>query len=286
MAKASNKTPTKTNPTTEELEEQKVDAPKRKRTTRASKKAETPTEDAQPSAEETVAAEQEAKPAAPAKKARASRTKKTAASKATAAEPAAPDSEGEAEKPKKRRSAAKKKAEEAVDEAPAAEQAAAEEAKPAKKPRTSRAKKAAAADAGQAPEEAASEEEPEVDEGPSIATNSDYSVTIDGYSLTNDYDGAPCIAINYTFTNVSSNEATSMQMATDINVYQNGVECEDAWFADDNSDGYTNKVKAGVSVAVTRVYKLQDTTSDVEVEVAPLFSWSDDLLAYQVITIA
>lgn len=135
-------------------------------------------------------------------------------------------------------------------------------------------------------QEAASEEEPEADEGPSIATNSDYSVTIDGYSLTNDYDGAPCIAINYTFTNVSSNEATSMQMATDINVYQNGVECEDAWFADDNSDGYTNKVKAGVSVAVTRVYKLQDTTSDVEVEVAPLFSWSDDLLAYQVITIA
>lgn len=146
-------------------------------------------------------------------------------------------------------------------------------------------------EAGSAEEEATEqesvpEEEPQAEEGPSIATDADYSVTIDSYSLTNDYDGAPCIAINYTFTNVSDSDATSMQMATNITVYQNGVECEDAWFADDNSDGYTNKVKAGVSVAVTRVYKLQDTTSDVEVEVAPLFSWSDDLLAYQVIKIA
>lgn len=37
---------------------------------------------------------------------------------------------------------------------------------------------------------------------------------------------------------------------------------------------------------VTRAYKLQDTSSDVEVEVAQLFSWSDDLLAYQVFQIA
>lgn len=135
-------------------------------------------------------------------------------------------------------------------------------------------------------EEPAEQAEPEQDNGPSIATNSDYSVTIDGFSITQDYDGAPCIAINYTFTNVSDDNATSMQMATNITVYQNGVECEDAWLASDNSDGYSNKVKAGVSVQVTRVYKLQDTTSDVEVEVGQLFSWNDDLLAYDVLHIA
>ena len=120
------------------------------------------------------------------------------------------------------------------------------------------------------------------DEGPSIATNAKYSVTIDDSRVVEDYDGAPCIAVDFTFTNVSDDTPTSMQLATNITVYQDGVECEEAWFADDNSDGYTNKVKAGVSVQVTRVYKLQNTTSDVEVEVGQLFSWSDDLLAYQV----
>ena len=138
-------------------------------------------------------------------------------------------------------------------------------------------------------EEAAEEEEPaeeEADDGPTFAKNSKYEVSIDNWRLTENYDGAPCIAVDYTFTNVSDDNPTSMQVATSISVYQSGVECEEAWLADDNSDGYTNKVKAGVSVNVTRVYKLQNTTDDVEIEVAPLFSWNDDLLAYTKIQIS
>lgn len=127
----------------------------------------------------------------------------------------------------------------------------------------------------------------EADESPKMAKNSKYEVKINGFRIAEDYDGAPCIAIDYTFTNVSDDSPTSLQLATNITVYQNGVECEEAWFSDGNSDdGYTNKVKAGVSVDVTRAYKLQDTSSDVEVEVAPLFSWTDELLAYQVFQIA
>lgn len=119
------------------------------------------------------------------------------------------------------------------------------------------------------------------DDGPKIAENAKYKVEIKDFQLVEDYDGAPAIAINYKFTNVSDNSPSSMQMATNITVYQDGVECEDAYFADANSDGYSNKVKAGVSVDVTRAYKLQNTTSDVEVEVGQLFSFSDDLLAYK-----
>ncbi|MBP3892839.1 MAG: DUF5067 domain-containing protein [Atopobiaceae bacterium] len=137
-------------------------------------------------------------------------------------------------------------------------------------------------------EEAPAEEEPaeEADDGPTFVKDSKYEVSIDNWRLTENYDGSPCIAIDYTFTNVSDDNPTSMQMASSITVYQSGVECEDAWLADDNSDGYTNKVKSGVSVNVTRVYKLQNTTDDVEVEVAPLFSWNDDLLAYTTIHIS
>ena len=135
---------------------------------------------------------------------------------------------------------------------------------------------------GEAEEEAAEE----ADEGPSIATDSKYAVTINGFHLTEDYDGAPAIAIDYTFTNVSDDSPTSMDLATTITVYQDGLECERAYFADDDGDNGSSKVKAGKSIDVTLAYKLQDTTSDVEVEVAELFSWSDDLLAYEVFQIA
>lgn len=134
--------------------------------------------------------------------------------------------------------------------------------------------------------EAEAEAEPEseatADEGPAMAENSDYKVTINGYNIVEDYDGAPCIAVDFTFTNVSDDTPTSMMLATDITVYQDGVECEDAYFSGENSDGFSNKVKAGVSVDVTRTYKLQNTTSDVEVEVGQLSFWSDGMLAYEV----
>lgn len=130
------------------------------------------------------------------------------------------------------------------------------------------------------------EPEPEADEGPAMAENSDYKVTINGYNIVEDYDGAPCIAVDFTFTNVSDDTPTSMMLATDITVYQDGVECEDAYFSGENSDGYSNKVKAGVSVDVTRTYKLQNTTSDVEVEVGQLSFWDDGMLAYEVFQIS
>ena len=137
-----------------------------------------------------------------------------------------------------------------------------------------------------AAEAEAEEPSEETNEGPSIATNSKYAVTINGFHLTEDYDGAPAIAIDYTFTNVSDDDPTSMSLATSITVFQNGLECERAYFADDDGDNASSKVKAGNSIDVTLAYKLQDTTSDVEDEVGQLFSWSDDRLAYEVFQIA
>jgi hypothetical protein len=138
-----------------------------------------------------------------------------------------------------------------------------------------------------APEaEAEAEPEAETDEGPAMAEDSDYKVTINGYNIVEDYDGAPCIAVDFTFTNVSDDTPTSMMLATDITVYQDGVECEDAYFSGENSDGFSNKVKAGVSLDVTRTYKLQNTTSDVEVEVGQLSFWDDSMLAYEVFQIS
>lgn len=110
------------------------------------------------------------------------------------------------------------------------------------------------------------------------APESKYAVTIDGASVTADYEGKPAIAINFTFTNVSDEEATAMATAAYVEVYQGGVQREVAFATDVDTSGYTNKVKAGSSIPVTLVYEL-DGTEDVEVEVKELFSWDNTVLA-------
>lgn len=141
---------------------------------------------------------------------------------------------------------------------------------------------AASEEASAAPEEAsAAAEEPAAE-----APTSDYAVTIDAARLISDYEGNPAVAVDYTFTNVSHDEATSMAVAVHPEVYQGGAQCETAFTMDVDTGGYMQKVKAGASVPVTLVYKLHDTSSDVEVEVKEMFSWDDTLLAQRTFSLA
>lgn len=109
------------------------------------------------------------------------------------------------------------------------------------------------------------------------SSGSDYTVTIDGASIGTDYAGAPCIIVNYTFTNVSNDEPISFLWAVSDGVYQNGVECESAILSD-ATDKYSNDIKKGVSIGVTRAYKLNDTTTDVEVTVLDKQFFGDDIV--------
>lgn len=111
------------------------------------------------------------------------------------------------------------------------------------------------------------------------AEASKYAVTIDGARLVEDYSGNPAIAIDYTFTNVSDEDATSMAVAVYPEVYQGGTQCDTAIAMDIDTGGYMSKVKAGSSVPVTLVYELRDTENNVDVEVKELFSWDDTMLA-------
>lgn len=91
-------------------------------------------------------------------------------------------------------------------------------------------------------------------------------VTIDGAQMATDYDGNPCVVVNYTFTNVSNKEAQSFTSSTYTEVYQNGVQCDAA--ATDAADGNSllTNVQAGHSVQVQEAYSVKDT-SDIEVKV-------------------
>jgi hypothetical protein len=109
----------------------------------------------------------------------------------------------------------------------------------------------------------------------------DYNVTIDNCTLSkNTLDKKDVAIISYTFTN-KSDSAQSFDVAFSDKVYQDGVEMERNYFCEDESfnlDASSKEIKAGKSVKVDIAYTLNDTTTDVDVEVSELISLDDNVV--------
>lgn len=99
-----------------------------------------------------------------------------------------------------------------------------------------------------------------------------YNVEIKSAKLAKDYDDSDCIIITYEWSHEYS-ESFSFSGSFDDKLFQNGVECERAYFADENENA-SKDIKSGVTLEVTRAYSLNDTTTPVEVEVSEYFSFS------------
>ncbi len=116
----------------------------------------------------------------------------------------------------------------------------------------------------------------------SNANLGDYSVVIDSCRLAKNYEDKPVVIVKYKFTNNSNDTATAFYVAFDDTVYQNGVGLNEAYVLKDsanyNSDNQTKEIKKGASLDVEVAYELNDTTTDIEVEVKELFSFSDKTL--------
>ncbi len=129
-----------------------------------------------------------------------------------------------------------------------------------------------AADDTAAVETAAAESEDETNFG-------DYSVTIDSCRLAKDYQDADVVIVKYIFENVSDDDSASFYLTVDDNVYQDGVGLNEAYVLDDNadysSDNQSKEIKQGASVEVEVAYELNDTTTDIDVELTPYLSWGD-----------
>lgn len=113
-------------------------------------------------------------------------------------------------------------------------------------------------------------------------TLGDYSIEIKSCRLAKDYFGKDVVIVTYGFTNVSGNEAQSFSWAFEDKVYQNSVGLNKAYAlpedTDYNGDNAYKEVKKGGSLDVEVAYELNDTTTDIEVEVKRLFSFSDKTL--------
>lgn len=113
---------------------------------------------------------------------------------------------------------------------------------------------------------------------------SDYAVTIDGSTVTTDYEGNPAIIVDYTFTN-NSDDATSFAAACYPQAFQNGVQLETAIVTDDLGNGYYAEIKPGATTSARIAYSLSDE-SDVTVEVSELIFLDDTLLAEATFSVA
>lgn len=110
----------------------------------------------------------------------------------------------------------------------------------------------------------------------------DYNVVIDSCRLAQDYEGKPVVIVKYIFTNVEDDNASAFFVALDENVYQNGVGLTESYFVADSanydSDNQMKEIKKGASIEVECAYELNDTTTDIEVEVAEMFSFDDEIV--------
>lgn len=107
----------------------------------------------------------------------------------------------------------------------------------------------------------------------------DYSVVIDSCRIAKDYSNKPVVIVKYIFTNNNSEESANFSFAFDDEVYQGGVGLNEAYMLKDSakydSDAQYKDIKKGSSIEVEVAYELNDTTTDIEVEVQELFSFDD-----------
>ena len=113
---------------------------------------------------------------------------------------------------------------------------------------------------------------------PEITKLGDYGVSIEGCRVARAYDDKPIVIVKYKFINYDDDEAAFSYTIKDA-VYQNGIGLNECYIADDSanysSDNQTKKVKKGATLDIEVAYVLNDTTTDVEVEVSELISFSD-----------
>ena len=109
-----------------------------------------------------------------------------------------------------------------------------------------------------------------------------YSVVIDSCRIAKDYEGKPVVIVKYLFTNVSDESPASFMFAFDDAAFQGGVGLNSAYVLKDSAkysaDNQTKEIKMGATIEVEVAYELNDTETDVEVEVKELFSFDNKMI--------
>lgn len=111
-----------------------------------------------------------------------------------------------------------------------------------------------------------------------VGTIGDFGVEITGAALAQDYEGNLAIVISYVWTN-NSEDTTSPMAEVIESAFQDGIELETAFIADDevyDSGSSMKEVRPGASLEVQAAYTLDSETSVVEFEIEEFLGFSDE----------
>ena len=105
-----------------------------------------------------------------------------------------------------------------------------------------------------------------------------YDVVIESCRLATDYEGTPIVIVKYKFTN-NDDDPACFSWSLECNVFQDGIGLNTCYLADDSahysSDNQLKEIKKGATLDVEVAYELNDTTTEIEVEVSELISFND-----------
>lgn len=106
----------------------------------------------------------------------------------------------------------------------------------------------------------------------------DCTIEIKSCRLAETYDGKAAVIVTYGYTN-NKDSATSFMVAVQTNVFQNGIGLNQAYILDESanysSDNQSKDIKKGATLDVEVAYELNDTTTDIVVEVEEFISLKD-----------
>lgn len=107
--------------------------------------------------------------------------------------------------------------------------------------------------------------------------NEDPSVQIlDAYI--SKYAGEPILIVSYEWTNTKSTMRTA-RTSIGIDAYQNGIQLEKPSFSNEDDELLSRKIKPDTSIRLEEAFYLDDTVSDVQVEVHPWLTFTDEVYA-------
>lgn len=102
-----------------------------------------------------------------------------------------------------------------------------------------------------------------------------FKVELKSSRITSDYEGKKILIVTYSFKNNDS-EPKSFSYSIEDKAYQNGVELGDVWtsYGIDNLsfDEASKEIKPGVSLDLQCAYELNDSSTDVTIELAQWLS--------------
>lgn len=110
-------------------------------------------------------------------------------------------------------------------------------------------------------------------------TESKLVVKLGETKVIKDYEGKPALLVNYSFTN-NTDKKQSFMMAIKDSAFQNGIGLNDAITMGKEYDSQLQmkEIMPGKTLNVQAAYVLDDTETPVEIQIAELISFDDEVL--------